>query len=110
MAGAALPVGAANLGDPHPGSAQGPAQPRPVVADTLDPHHLELTQALRPGQEVAVTDAGGGHRVAAQGPAELIGGVRDMKMLVSIDGARGAARATSAGRRSPEESMRRGER
>jgi hypothetical protein len=85
VAGAALPVGAANLGDPYPGSAQRPAQTRPIVADPFDPHHLERAQALRPSQEVAISDAGGGHRVVAQGPAEFIGGVRDMKMLVGID-------------------------
>jgi hypothetical protein len=55
------------------------------VSDPFDPHHLKLTQALRPGQEVAVADAGRGHRVVAQGSAELIGGVRDMEMLVGID-------------------------
>ena len=55
------------------------------MADTFDPHHLELTKALRPGQEAAVTDAGGRHGVVAQGPAELIGRVCDMKMLVGID-------------------------
>jgi hypothetical protein len=44
-----------------------------------------MPEALCPGQEVGVTDAGGGHGVAAQGSAELIGGVRDMKVFVGID-------------------------
>jgi hypothetical protein len=60
-------------------------QPGSVVADAFDPHHLEMSEALCPGQEVAVSDAGGGHGVAAQGSTELIGCVRDMKVFVGVD-------------------------
>jgi hypothetical protein len=61
------------------------SQPGTVAAGAFHPEPLDLTQPLRPGQQLTIAPERGGHLQCGQVAAELVEGAGDMHLTVGVD-------------------------
>ena len=80
-----LAVGAVHLDDAHALVVEVAGQAGPVAAGALDANHDDGAEALKPGQQPAITEAVGRERLDAEQAADGVEGGDDMDVEVGVD-------------------------